>query len=659
MLGFSFIFVLISLVLRDDEIKLQKNGYFDLRKKRTIVFNLIVINVVLIISSSHSSIISSSFRFLIVALFFSTIVGLWAINLRLAHLSDKNVQKPQKISVLMSVKLKNRVFITKSKLLNNIKVVHLVIFLTLIQILLMDFRLFEFASIQYDDSFIAFRYAENLVSHGQLRFNLGDDANSATSLTFVVLLSIIHLITTIPIPDASNFLNVISLLILNFVFAKIVLGKFTTNYFRFFNLFIYIMITTNPYLSYWLFSGMETVFFISLSATLFLGALFSHKERKISTRFFLILGVVLLVCSRPEGMALVISFAFPLLFSGDRELRRRAVLMLVTSISAFCSLFIFYLLYYRSFLPDPVVFKPLTNYYGISEYQSLRITMDFIQNRTFGLFLISFILFFVTLWWFRLLTQKNKALLFSVFFLGSGQLFLSTLSAYSDEYRYQIPLLAVLLIQIVTFTRIMEDLDKVHIRKSHSFKIKTFHGRMLLTPSISVLIICLVFFPTYLVLNPSKTNPAVQSTQGLWYIQEERKLAGLWMKQNLPPGSKIAAGDIGGLSFYFQDGIFLDVTGLVNRSVLNALESKIRPCVVLAQQSPDYIADTAGADGITAAESLLNFPENYYKNLVFDSNLICSHISQDNKEIVYATKQSFGQDLIIQVSKWRNADGKY
>lgn len=657
-LGVSVIFILIFLILRKDEFRLLKTGYFDFRKKRRIVLKLITLNVALILYANFSSTVSSDIRFLIAICFFSSVVGLWMINLGIAHFSNKNVQESQKISTLISVKLKNYIPATGSKLLHNIKVVHLVIFLTLIQILLIDFRLFEFAGIQYDDSFIAFRYADNLASHGQLRFNLEDSANSATSLTFVVLLSVVHLITTIPIPVVSNFLNVISLVLLNFVVTKLILNKFVSNYFRCFNLFIYIMVTTNPYLTYWMFSGMETVFFVSLSATLFLGTIFAHQGGSKRIRILITLGVVLLVCSRPEGMALIISFAFPLLFSGDKELKRRAVQMLITSISAFCCLFVFYLLYYGSFLPDPVVFKPLTNYYGISEYQSLRINMDFIQNRIFGLFLISFILFSVALWWFRLLTQKNKSLLFSVFFLGCSQLFLSTLSAYSDEYRYQIPLLSAILIQILTLTHILEGLDKENFRSFGSFKKKTFHARMLVTPSASLLTICLIFFPSYLVQYSTKKNPAVESTQGLWYIQEERKLAGLWMAQNLRPGSKIVAGDIGGLSFYFQEGIFLDVTGLVNRSVLNGLGSRIRPCVILAQQIPDYIADTAGVDGVTAAESLLNYPENYYKNLVFDTNTICAQISQANKKVVFVSKQNFDQDLIIQISKWRNSDGK-
>ena len=46
----------------------------------------------------------------------------------------------------------------------------------------------EFMLVQYDDSYITYRYARNFALGDGLRFNPGDDTNSASSLLFVLLL---------------------------------------------------------------------------------------------------------------------------------------------------------------------------------------------------------------------------------------------------------------------------------------------------------------------------------------------------------------------------------------------------------------------------------------------------------------------------------------
>ena len=85
----------------------------------------------------------------------------------------------------------------------------------------------EFTLVQYDDSYITYRYARNFALGDGLRFNPGDNTNSASSLLFVLLLGIGHLITRAPIELISTTINTLSLLILVFVTSLLVLRSNT------------------------------------------------------------------------------------------------------------------------------------------------------------------------------------------------------------------------------------------------------------------------------------------------------------------------------------------------------------------------------------------------------------------------------------------------
>ena len=72
----------------------------------------------------------------------------------------------------------------------------------------------EFTLVQYDDSYITYRYARNFALGDGLRFNPGDNTNSASSLLFVLLLGIGNLITRAPIELIATTINTLSLLVL-------------------------------------------------------------------------------------------------------------------------------------------------------------------------------------------------------------------------------------------------------------------------------------------------------------------------------------------------------------------------------------------------------------------------------------------------------------
>ena len=135
----------------------------------------------------------------------------------------------------------------------------------------------EFTLVQYDDSYITYRYARNFALGDGLRFNPGDNTNSASSLLFVLLLGIGNLITRAPIELRATTINTLSLLVLVFVTSLLVLRS--TNNLRgyLYASVLGLSIVSYGPLVYWTLSGMETTFFMALLAASILMC-FYHLE---------------------------------------------------------------------------------------------------------------------------------------------------------------------------------------------------------------------------------------------------------------------------------------------------------------------------------------------------------------------------------------------
>lgn len=76
----------------------------------------------------------------------------------------------------------------------------------LLMLLLLANRLPTLGKILYDDSFITFRYAKNLVDHGQFVFNLGENVLATTTPLYTGFLSGLYALR-LPLPEAAGLLN--------------------------------------------------------------------------------------------------------------------------------------------------------------------------------------------------------------------------------------------------------------------------------------------------------------------------------------------------------------------------------------------------------------------------------------------------------------------
>ncbi|MCC7206763.1 MAG: hypothetical protein IT323_05625 [Anaerolineae bacterium] len=76
----------------------------------------------------------------------------------------------------------------------------------LLVLALLAIRLPLLGKILYDDSFITFRYAKNLVEHGQFVFNLGENVLATTTPLYAGILSGLYALR-LPLPEAAGLLN--------------------------------------------------------------------------------------------------------------------------------------------------------------------------------------------------------------------------------------------------------------------------------------------------------------------------------------------------------------------------------------------------------------------------------------------------------------------
>jgi hypothetical protein len=101
-------------------------------------------------------------------------------------------------------------------------------------------------------------------------------------------------------------------------------------------------------------------------------------------------------------------------------------------------------------------------------------------------------------------------------------------------------------------------------------------------------------------------------TSTYMYVQRARADAGKWLEENSPVGSRVVSADIGALSFYNPSNVYLDAAGLANRNQLRAVRNQGDVFLNMKNQSPTYLADTVGPDGVSAVETILSSPLGYY-----------------------------------------------
>jgi len=188
-----------------------------------------------------------------------------------------------------------------------------------------------------DDAYISFRYAENLVRHGEFTFNVGEDPVEGYTGVLLPLGIALALIIGIPPEPVSHLFGILSLFVALIAFYNILTRLCSPPSVRFSILFLF---ATAPFLYTHVFSGLETLPFTALLLTcsLQLHSLVNLRSASFLRHAAIALSLLALSLCRPEGAAyaaivicvlsgtaalhitsrrpLIISFLFLLIFPG-------------------------------------------------------------------------------------------------------------------------------------------------------------------------------------------------------------------------------------------------------------------------------------------------------------------------------------------------------
>jgi arabinofuranosyltransferase len=170
-------------------------------------------------------------------------------------------------------------------------------------VLMVFARWFDF---QCDDAFIAFRYAQNWVEHGEIAYNLGERVEGYTSFAWVTLLAGMHRMG-VSLPNAAKVLGMLSGVLLLVGTAQLGKRLFTGG--RLGQIALLAMVACNASIAAWTLGGLETPLFAGL--VVFSIVVFSDWARTPTVRRAAAAGlwVALATLTRPEGIYLFAGMA--------------------------------------------------------------------------------------------------------------------------------------------------------------------------------------------------------------------------------------------------------------------------------------------------------------------------------------------------------------
>jgi len=461
----------------------------------------------------------------------------------------------------------------------------------------------DFLKVGYDDSFITFRYAKNLADFGGLRFNPGDNSNSASSLTFTVLLAFLDRLTPLSSLWNANVLNLVGMYSLLYWPIRAIFVRTRPMRALLISLPLAGIVGVYPPLVYWTFSGMETTFFLGLmmAAVTWTADQTAAQETDVPrSDWKLALVLSILTLTRVEGALAAGALGALLAFDYWRKTGRRSVFsaktigLLLVSPLTFMSQLVFYWLYYSSPVSDPIHFKDLVMYYQrtISEAAD---SLEAFLFRVNGPLL--FLLGLASVWLVRVrLTERRRfrgvlpsALTFVVLYIFGLR------SPYSDEQRYEL----MLIVPLIAL------LKNVVVEVVNRLDLRTIVGKT--TASLVIFGLCLTGFQ-----NLSLGAQIHSRTQTYLYVQQARIDAGNWLEANTSRGTRVVSSDIGALSFFNNSNVYLDAAGLVNRTQLSAVRNGRDIYKAMKDQRPEFLVDTVDASGMSGVEQILSDPLSYY-----------------------------------------------
>lgn len=463
----------------------------------------------------------------------------------------------------------------------------------------------NFYNLQYDDSYITFRYAQNLVLGNGFRFNPGDNSNSASSPIFGAIIAAGLAIGTLSAQSIANIVNVLSLF--SMCYFLIFLGTKLTKGLPgiLIGAMVALAVTAQGYITYWTFSGMESTTHLALMSLavgypLAVGKSFSAWSTKQRYAYSVILFFFSIF--RPESFIISLLIVF-LLFSSEplKNLRTKGnKIVLVSPLIAAATLALFWNIYYKHPVPDPIRYKRIATAYDIDLETAVMGIKAFATNHSILVIVFCFSFAVVT---FNFIKSESKRLI-SWTLVPSAALFAFSIylgqAPNSDSYRYQLPYIPIVGLAFLAAAKILFD--------SKWLRRKSKRCSMVIITGLSILLLV----PAG-VQGASNRSTAILGNYWWWYLQQARIDAGSWMEENTPKNSRVLSGDLGAVAFYNPSNFYIDSGGLANSSLLDSVERGYSYSDKIIDQNPSFMVDTQSMETI-GSERIFNETSSFYNS---------------------------------------------
>jgi arabinofuranosyltransferase len=482
---------------------------------------------------------------------------------------------------------------------------------------------------QYDDAYITYRYAVNLAEGNGLVFNSYEKVNSASSFLYTLFLTGLYKLGFQNLERVAAIIGLTSgclLILFTSLLVFRIIGNALLTALLLLPLFISGSITG------WAVSGMETIFF-SMLIMAFLWAYYSDR----SAISLALLAACLL--TRLEGITLLVSLLFSEWIDGGFRLRnRRLAVFAFTGAISFGGLVAFYLCYYGTAVPHPVLLKKYALYYSHPFFTSLEETLTFLI-KYFGLYTIPGIggaVFLLWSKWSEVRTNRAKAriprsslsptlgelgdhiqtrdVLVAVYILLSVLSYI--VGPASDQNRYMIPLVPVLAVATALVCR--------------------YWVKSCVTPRRALLIFGVILLTLATYQATRNQMRVAQFFNKTAEHQMAREAMGQWIKANVPPDEIILSSDIGAIAYFAKSHDFIDVYGLTSKAPVMALGRNNWLLFIneLKEKKPLWVADTGFPNGKISAIEKITRPSEYYHGLSSQGEPYLNLYNDSNKTVL-------------------------
>jgi hypothetical protein len=417
-----------------------------------------------------------------------------------------------------------------------------------------------------DDAWIHQTYARNLVMLGEWAYVPGETSGGSTAPLWTLLLAIGHALRVPPVVWASA-LGSLLLATLAWISARWVQRRGVTTAWVAWAVALGVLFEWH--LDWAAFSGMETLA-VALAAAAVLWAIDARAGREVLVGF----GVGLAVWLRPDALSLALPLVVMVILDSWRRpgkmLRRLLLLTLGIGLA-----FVPYLLFNRA---TSGAWWPSTFYAKQAEYAVERqaglldraIEQGLVPLTGIGILLAPGICLVVLQAWRTRSLQRLLPLLWCAAYLGA---FALRLPVVYQHGRYAMPVIPIGLVLGWEGLAGWADLQSARLAR-----------RVVSRAWVAACFLVLLVFHGL---------GSAAFARDVAIIETEMVGTAEWIRENTPPGSRVAAHDIGALG-YFGERPLLDLAGLVSPEVIPILRDEAALADFLQRGHADYLMTFPG-----------------------------------------------------------------